>query len=174
MIYQIPLSSRQNAEAGYLLRFPGILLPNLSLEQAWILKKIHADAVFSIKEYSTKQKECWTDISVERLLEISGEAFNFYLLTLETEIIGFASVSKPGYLWHLYIAPRYHYCGYGSLLLKHIENNEENRDFSNNIRLAANLGAVDFYLRHGYEKTGSAEIQFGKETISVINMKKCF
>jgi diamine N-acetyltransferase len=141
-------------------------LPALA-ELAGVIWREHYPGIISTAQIDYMLARMYSIETLREEIQVKG--IRFVRLLVDGSFVGFASYGptpEPGVmkLHKCYLLPAMHGCGYGSMLLKHCE--DEGRQFdARRIILAVNKRnpkAVAAYQRNGFTVTESVVTDFGR------------
>lgn len=93
-----------------------------------------------------------------------------YVAVERNQIVGTATL-EDNRVRNVFVHIGRHRRGIGRILMQHIEEMARQRGKKGPI-LHANISAVDFYRKHGYEQVGEVEERIGDARIKMISMQK--
>lgn len=137
------------------------------------IQKLHFESIRTLtKDYSKEQMDAWSpkDGNLERWRESLKSTIS-YVAEDKNEIVGFGDITSKGYLWRLYISPRYFGKNIGSEILILLEKKAKDIGLKE-ITLDSSIPARKFYEKHGYIMIKKYKKEVGKAILDVFFMKK--
>jgi putative acetyltransferase len=105
------------------------------------------------KDYSKKQLDIWApEVSRSGNFPRPLENNHAYVVEIDYELVGFADITKDGYLDRFFVHKDYQGLGVGKLLLKKIEEQAHSLGLQK-ITLEASITARPFFEKMGYHVT---------------------
>ena len=104
------------------------------------------------RDYTPEQIEAWASVNSPGRIRNSIEKNKIFVLVDGDQIMGVCSLNpETGMLGSFFVKYNYHNRGYGTELLKYVENYAERRGIRV-LNVNSTITAYYFYARRGYEK----------------------